>query len=132
MTVLEDALVAYIEAQVTAAGNGYPHEVPEDADFPAWSYKTIDDDQLLSHAGGTGFYTARMQLEFMAEESASESDYAIIKGIASTARSVLDGYKGSWGTVQVKFCKTRLSDEWADLHKLPVQRFDVDINYKLT
>lgn len=132
MTILEEGLKAYIEAQVTAAGKGYPIEVPQDADFPAWSYQVIDDDQLLSHGGGTGFYTARVQLDFMAEETASQSDYAIIKGIASSVRAVLDGFKGNWSGVAVKYCKTRLSDDWADIHKLPVQRFDVDINYKLS
>jgi hypothetical protein len=133
MTVLEEGVKAYIEAQVTAAGNGYPYEVPEDADFPAWSYQTINDEQMLAHDRATGFYQARMQLTFMAKETASQSDYAIIKGIAATARAALDGYKGTMGSaVYVKYCKTTLSDDWADIHKLPVQRFDVDINYKLT
>lgn len=131
MTVLEEGVKAYIEAQVTAAGRGYPLEVPEDADFPAWSYQTVDDDQLLHHQGGTGFYRARMQLDFMAKEIASQSDYAIIKGIAASVRAALDGYKGSMSGVYVKYCKTTLSDDWADIHKLPVQRFDVLINYKL-
>lgn len=131
MTILEEGLLAFVEAQVPAAGNGYPMEVPQDADFPAWSYRVIEDEQLLEHGGGTGFYTARVQLDFMAEETASQSDYAIIKGIASSVRAALDGFKGDWSGVAVKFCKTRLNDDWADTHKLPVQRFDVDINYKL-
>ena len=131
MTTLAEGLKAYLEAQVPAAGNGYPYEVPQDADYPAWSYQVIDDDQLLSHSGGTGFVTARLQLDFMAKETVSESDYAIIKGIAATARTKLDGFKGDMNGVQVEYCKTTQSDDWADIHKLPVQRFDVTINYKL-
>jgi hypothetical protein len=131
MTVLEEGLKTYVEAQVTAAGKGYPIEIPEDAAFPAWSYQTIEDDQLLHHQGGTGFYRARIQLDFMAKETVSQSDYAVIKGIAASVRAALDGFKGSWSGVQIKYCKTTLSDDWADIHKLPVQRFDVTINYKL-
>lgn len=132
MSVLEEGLKTYIEAQVPAAGNGYPIEVPVDADFPAWSFQTIDDEQDLRHGGGSGFYRARVQLNFLAKETANQSDYAIIKGIAATARAALDGYKGDMGSVHIKYCKTTLSDDWADIHKLPVQRFDVQINYSLT
>lgn len=133
MTVLEEGIKAYIEAQVTSAGKGYPIEVPEDADFPAWAYETLNDEQLLAHSGGTGYYEARMQLNFMAKESANTSAYGVVKGIAASARAKLDGYKGTMGsTVYVKYCKTTLNDDWADTYKLPIQRFDVIIHYKLT
>lgn len=133
MTVLEQGIKAYVEAQVAAAGKGYPFEVPVDAAFPAWAYETIEDEQLLSHSGGAGYYEARMELRFMADESTSLSAYGVVKGIAAAARAALDGYKGTMGsTVYVKFCKTTLRDEWADTHKLPVQRFDVVVHYKLT
>lgn len=131
MSVLEEGLVAYVEAQVAAAGKGYPIEVPQDATFPAWAYTLIDDDQLLHHQGGTGFYSARIQIDLMAQETGGDSDYAILKGLASDMRTALDGFKGSWSGVQIKYCKTTLSDDWADIHRLPVQRFDVRINYKL-
>lgn len=133
MTVLEEGVKAYIEAQVTSAGKGFPIEVPVDEVFPAWAYETISDEQELAHSGGTGFYKARMMLTFMDDESAVSSDYALVKAIAASVRAKLDGYKGTMGsTVYVKYCKTTLSDEWADTHKLPVQRFDVIIHYRLT
>ena len=132
MSVLEEGLKAYLEAQVPAAGKGYPVEVPTDADFPAWAYQTIDDEQLLGHGGGVGLYFARIQLDFIAKETGSASDYSVLKGIASTARAALDGFKGDWSGVKIKFCKTTLSDDWTDIHELPVQRFDVRINYKLS
>ena len=130
MTTMVEGLKAYIEAQVPTAGKGYPYEVPQDADYPAWSYQAIDDDQLLAHSGGTGFYTARLQLDFMAKETVTESDYAIIKTIAASVRTKLDGFRGNMNGVQIEYCKTTQSDDWADIHKLPVQRFDVTINYK--
>lgn len=132
MTVLKEGLVTYVEAQVPAAGKGYPYEVPQDANFPAWSYKVIDDDQLLHHQGGTGFYRARVQLDFIAHETADKSDYQVVNEIAASVRAVLDGFKGDWSGVKVKYCKTTVNDDWADIHKLPVQRFDVLINYKLS
>ena len=132
MTVLEEGVKAYIEAQVTAAGKGYPIEVPVDADFPAWSFETLSDEQQLSHQGAMGYYQARLELLFMAQETASVSAYGVVKGIAASVRAKLDGYKGMMGSaVSVKFCRTTLDDEWADIHKLPVQRFDVVIHYRL-
>lgn len=132
MSVLEEGLKAFVEAQVAAAGKGYPIEVPEDADFPAWSYQTVTDEQLLHHGGGTGFYKARVQIDLFAKATALLSDYANVKGIAASIRAALDGFKGDWSGVKIKFCRTTLSDDWADVHTLPVLRFDVLINYKLS
>lgn len=129
MATIEEGLKAYIETNVTAAGKGYPQEVPADAAFPAWSYNVISDSELLSHGGRTGFATARIQCDFMAKETASKSDYAIIKEISVTARNALDGYIGAMGGVTVDKCKVELNDDWADIHKLPVQRFDVILKY---
>lgn len=132
MTVLEEGLRTYIEAQVASAGKGFPGDVPIDEAAPAWAYQTIDDEQLLAHDGGTGFYTARVQLDFHAKESGGLSDYANAKEIAALARAKLDGFKGDWSGVKVKYCKTTLSDDWAEINKLPVSRLDVLINYKLS
>lgn len=132
MTVLEEGLKAYIETQVTTAGKGFPGDVPIDETVPAWAYSVIDDEQLLAHDGGTGFYSARVQLDFHAKEAGGKSDYQNAKEIAALARTKLDGFKGDWSGVKVKYCKTTLNDEWADINKLPVQRFDVTINYKLS
>lgn len=132
MTTMLEALKAYIEAQVSSAGKGYPLEVPEGAELPAWAYNLIDDEQVLAHSGGSGFIKARVQLDFMAEGTTSQSDYAIVKSIAAAVRTKLDGYRGTMGGVQIDFCHVTLSDDWADIHKLPVQRFDVMINYRVS
>jgi hypothetical protein len=131
MPTIEEGLVSFIEAEVTEAGKGYPQEVPVDADFPAWSYNVISDDEMLSHGGATGFVTARIQLDFLAKETESKSDYAVIKTIAATARAALNGYQGDMGGVRVDYCKVELNDDWADIHKLPVQRFDLVLNYRI-
>ena len=131
MTAIQQGLVAYLEAQVTDAGKAYPLEVPQDASYPAWTYQVIDDDQLLAHSGGTGFCKARIQIDLMAQETASLSAYANVAGIAAQMRTKLDGFKGAMGGVTVEYCKTTQSDDWAELHNLPSVRFDVMINYKL-
>ncbi len=131
MSVLEEGLMAYLEAQVPAAGKGYPIEVPQDAEKPAWSYQVIDEDQLLSHQGATGFFRTRIQMDVVVPETNLNSDYDNAKAIAADLRTALDGFKGDWSGVKIKYCKTTLSDDWAEIHKLPVQRFDVQINYRL-
>ncbi|HEY6072455.1 MAG TPA: hypothetical protein VIV15_03455 [Anaerolineales bacterium] len=130
MTVVQAGLKAYIEAQVPGAGKSYPFQVPQDADYPAWSYQVVDDEQLLSHAGGTGFYKARIQIDLNAKETASASAYGNASAIATQIRQKLDGFKGNMNGVQVKYCKTMLSDDFADQKQLPTVRLDVLINYR--
>lgn len=130
MTTVQEGIVGYIEVQVPEAGKGYPIQVPQDAAYPAWSYQLIDDDQLLSHGGGTGFNKARIQIDLLAKEANGLSAYGSAFAIARLIRAKLDGFKGMMNGVQVEYCKTMLSDGWAELHNLPTVSFDVMINYK--
>lgn len=129
MTTLVEGLKAYLEAQVTSIGNGYPVEVPQDASYPAWSYQVIDDDQSLTHSGATGFSQARVQIDIMAQETASLSGYGAAKGLADAVRTKLDGFSGTMGGVTVGYCHVTMSDDWADIHNLPVASIDVLISY---
>ncbi len=131
MTTLREGLVAYLQAQVPGAGMAYPLEIPQDAGYPAWAYQVIDDDQLLSHGGGTGFCKARVQIDLVVQKTASQGAYAIAVGLATQMRTKLDGFRGSMAGLDVHYCKTTQSDDWAELHKLPSISFDVLINYKL-
>lgn len=130
MASIEEGLKAYLEVQVTAAGKGFPIEVPQDEALPAWAYQTVDDIGDLAHNGRTGFVRARIQIEVTAQETATQSAYGAAKGIAEEMRQALDGFKGDMNGVQVDFCHTTLSDDWADLRKLPQQKFDVIIHYQ--
>lgn len=132
MTAVQAGLKAYLETQVPAAGEGYPVQVPQDASYPAWSYEVVDDDELLSHAGGTGFFKARIQIRVTAQETASVSAYGNASSIASQMRSKLNGYKGNMHGVQVEFCKAMSSDDFAEQKQLPTISLDVLINYKLS
>jgi hypothetical protein len=127
---IEEALKAFVETNVPSAGPGYPLQVPGDAGLPAWSYQTVDDDQLLAHDRPTGFHKARIQLDLMATEAGGLSDYANAKAIAAAAIAALDGYQGSMSGIDVDYCHAIPSDDWADIHQLPVQRLDVRINYR--
>lgn len=129
MATIEEGLKAFIEAQVASAGKGFPQEIPVDADFPAWAYTVISDEEWLSHGGRTGLVKARIQCDFLAKESGGLSDVANVKAIATAARNALDGYQGLMGSVTVDYCHVELTDDWADIHQLPVQRFDVMLTY---
>ncbi len=130
MTTLEQAFKAFLEAQVPTAGKSYPIEIPQDAAMPAWSYTVIDDEQVLSHKGGTGFYKARIQIDLMAAEGGGKSDYENAKNLANAMLAALDGYQGPMSDRQVDYCHATKSDDWADIHQLPIQRLDVRINYR--
>lgn len=132
MSSVQEALVAYLEAQVSDAGKGYPLLIPQDADYPAWTYQVIDDDQVLAHGGGTGLYFARVQIDMMADKTATEGAYELSAGLAAQMRAVLDGFRGTMGSIPVHYCKTTLSDDYGELHELPSVRFDVMINYRLS
>lgn len=129
--MIEIDLLTFIETQVAAAGYGYPIEVPEDATLPSWAYQLIDDQQVLAHNGGTHFHEANIQITMIAPETSTLSAYLNAKNIAQSVRNALDGYKGTWTSTRVDYCKTVQSDEWADLHKLPAIKFDVTIHYVL-
>lgn len=130
MSLIQQGLVAYLEAQVPDAGKAYPLVIPQDAEYPAWTYQVIDDNQQIAHGGGTGFYMARIQIDVMDDETACLSAYGNAAVLASAMKNKLDGFSGSMGSVQVDFCKTTSSDDYADLHELPSVRFDVMINYR--
>jgi len=131
-TTIQEGLVAYMAANVSSAGTGYPIEVPQDASYPAWSYQVIDDNQVLAHNGATYFHMARIQIDIIALATSGLSAYANGQAIATAMRQKLDGYKGKMGTIPVDYCKTTLNDDWAEMHKLPAVHFDVMINYRLT
>jgi len=124
-------LAPYIEAQVPEAGKGFGFQVPQDATYPAWSYQIVDDEEVLSHSGGTGFYKARVQIQVTAKETASASAYVNAANIADKIRQTLNGFKGTMNGLQVEFCKTMSNDDWADQKQLPTSSIDVLINYRL-
>lgn len=132
MTTIQESLVTYLEAQVSAAGNAYPHLIPQDADRPAWSYIVIDDDQLLAHDGPTGLYFARIQIDLIGNETASASDYLTAAALAALMRAALDGYRGAMGSAAIHYCKTVMSEDYGSQRESPSARFDIRIVYKLS
>ena len=101
MSSIEEGLVAYLEAQVTAAGKGYPLQIPEDVET-GWAYNIISDNQIIGHAGGENFYKARIQLDLKAAASASASAYKVALGLRQAIRAKLDGYQGAMGGASVQ------------------------------
>lgn len=129
MSSISEGIKAYLEAEVPTAGQGYPMEVPQDV--TGWSYIVVSDEQLLAHSGATNFYKARVQIDLVAAATPTQSAYLVALGLRKLMRDKLDGYKGAMGTVSVRYCKTEISDEWAETRQGPATRFDILVNYKL-
>lgn len=126
---LLDGLVAWMASNVASAGNAYPQEVPQGVS--GWSYSVVSDTQEIGHGGALNFYKARIQVDLQYQESASASAARNTHTIADAMRAALDGYKGAMGSASVKYCKTEITDDWAQTAESPSIRFDIVINYKL-
>lgn len=129
MSSISEAIKTYLETQVPSAGQSFPLEVPQEA--TGWSYYVVSDQQVLAHDRPTNFYKARIQIDLVAAPSPTQSAYLVALGLRKQMRDKLDGYKGAMSDVQVEYCLTEISDEWADVRETPSTRFDILINYKL-
>lgn len=123
MASIEEGLVAFVEANVASAGQGFPVQVPQDCVYPAWSYQVMSDEESLAHDGALGWYKLSVTLIFISRT------YALSKAAANALRAALGGYHGLMGSRSVQFCKCRVSDGWADVHNLPAAVLDVEVNY---
>ena len=130
MASIQEAFVAYTEAQLPTVGKGYPNLVPADA-TPAWSYRLMDDEEQMAHSGGTGFYFARIEVQVFADKSLTDGAYKKAQAQADAIRALWHGYKGAIGAVNVHYCRVSKSDNYGELRELPAERLEVFINYRL-
>jgi len=129
--LIQEALLAFIEKNVPSAGIGYPVLIPVDKPLPAWAYQVLDDEEILSHKGKTGFVKAYLQITVNAAVEVGKSQYQSAMTIANAIRTALDGYQGLMGTVPVYYCHVKpISDEWAAQREIPVARLRIRINYR--
>ena len=130
--VIQEALVSYIEANVSEVGTGYPLFVPQDADLPAWAYQRINPSrEQMSHAGATGLVTDRFQITVQGSEDSGVSAYGVTIAAAEALRAALDGYQGLMGTLNVDGCFVRsIDDDWALSRELPVARLEISVMYR--
>lgn len=125
MASIEEGLKQFVETVCPAAGKGYPEQVPQDAALPSFAYQTTSDDATLAHDRSVQQRKASIAVMFIC------ATYAASKAAANTLKGFLDGYRGYMGSALVDFCKTTSSDDWAEIHQLPVARLDVTIRYRL-
>jgi hypothetical protein len=120
---IEVAFASYAEA--VAGVPLYPVLVPQNAPLPAIAYQVVSDQQTIYHTGKSDFYKIRFQLSVV---GASYKDAVSLRDFL---RNELDGFTGIMaGIKQVFRSSTSISDDWADLHELPIARLEVSINYR--
>jgi hypothetical protein len=134
MTLIQAALVTFVETNLPSAGKGFPVLVPQDEPLPAWAYQRIPiSGELLSHGGPTGLVTDRIQITVQAAETTGKSAYQNVVTTADLIRAAIDGYQGLMGDVPVDYCHVRsIQDDWAAQRELPVARLDITIQYRRT
>jgi hypothetical protein len=120
---IKQALRVFIEQGSPEVGRGYPVKVPQDAQLPSFAYRVLNDSATIAHSGRIVMKKATMQI------SAHGRDYPQAARVESLIRAKLDGYKGQMAGVTVEYCKTSVSDEWADAQALPISQFNVTIVY---
>lgn len=132
MTLIQAALVTFVQTNVSGAGKGFPLLVPQDESLPAWAHQRIPTSgELLSHGGKTGLVTDRIQITVQAAETTGKSAYQNAVTTAEAIRAALDGYQGLMGDVPVDYCHVRsIDDDWAAQRELPVARLDITIQYR--
>lgn len=130
MASIQEAVVAYIEANLPAVGKGYPNLVPADA-VPAWSYRVVDDDEQLSHSGGTGLNFARLMIEPFPAKSLTTGAYNQANANAKAIKGLLHGFRGDLNGVTIHFCRVSQSDDYGELRELPAVRLEVFLTYRL-
>jgi hypothetical protein len=133
VTLIQPALVTFVETNIPTAGKGYPVLVPQNAALPAWAYQRIPTSaELLAHGGPTGLVTDRLQITVQGDTEGNEP-YSKAVTQAEAIRAMLDGYKGLMGDVEVHYCHvTSIQDDWAAARELPVARIDITIQYRRT
>lgn len=111
----------FIEQGTPEAGKGYPLRAPQDARLPAFSYQVISNTPKIAHSGRVVLERASIQVNVYGQS------YDQAKALQRILRAKLDGFRGMMADVDVQFCKTVISDNWADAQESPVVSFDVTL-----
>ena len=93
MAVIEEALVAILQADATVSGlvndRIYPLVAPVGAELPAITYQRISGVRMETLQGPTGLAAPRFQFSCLA------NTYSQAKSLANAVRQALDGYSGT-------------------------------------
>jgi len=97
-TVVRNALVSDADFTSLVAHRVYPNIAPADASLPfaIWRRSAVQREQTLSQP--LGVPKVRVDLQIYA------GTYIIARKAADAARSILDGFKGSFDNTQVSLC----------------------------
>lgn len=104
---IEEGLTTYL-----CSGLGhtriYPLRLPENPSYPSVTYTRITTERIQSHDGPSGLAYPRFQID------SYSTTYSGAKHSANQVRALLDGYKGSMGTVAVSSCLSQNDRDFYD------------------
>ena len=98
-TVIRNALVSDADFTLLAAHRVYPNIAPADASLPfaIWRRSGVRREQTLSNP--LGVPTVSIDIQIYAET------YYAARKLADAARSILDGFTGSFDNTEVSLCR---------------------------
>lgn len=131
MITIEEGLAAFLVANAGVnaliSGRVYPNKLPQDVTLPAITYQRIDSPRIHAHdsSGATGTARPRMQIDCWAGGS---EPYKSAKAISDAVRAALDGYRGTFGTVNPVTVQSALiqNERWNDQADAGVGRMTCD------
>jgi len=97
-TAIRDLLLANNAVKAIVGTRVYPGKLPQRPELPAIRYFRVSGGRPVSHSGGSGLDGARVQFDCLA------GTYQAAKALGSALRAVLQGYKGTVGSVVIQAC----------------------------
>ena len=93
--------------QTLAASRVYPR-LPQEVKFPAIRYQRISTSRQHSLDATVGVTDATVQVDCMA------TSYSQAKTLADSVRTILHGYSGVWGTLQVRHLTLETENDFSE------------------
>src|SRR5262245_4437310 len=100
MTLLVEDFFTFLSTAGTNAGNHiYPQQLPQGPTFPAIRYLQVSDPPEHTHSGRSSLRHPRLQLDCFDVDTDGHDGYLGAKQLADQVIALMDGFKGSMGTV---------------------------------
>jgi hypothetical protein len=102
----EAGMFTFLSANLSVGTRVYPERLPQDVTLPALVYQLIrSEGPTYAHEGDVGLDRIRVQFDCWADT------YDGAMALFSELRSLISGFRGAWGDVEVGHC---LLEGWQD------------------